>query len=171
TIHPLLQRDVEETLQEGLWRYERSASRLQFQGAEANLTAAIRRIEADRKSSGKRPVWQRALAAARLPLYDVHWTPAVLLEKPSSRKGDAWRVGLRDGRILPLSVDNAAAQRKLVLYDVVFVRVAEVKGKGSARAELRIRPLVQGTVLVLENKTGRILARAGRFPSQGRPAK
>src|SRR5439155_1609382 len=55
TIHPLLQRDVEETLQEGLWRYERSASRLQFQGAEANLTAAIRRIEADRKSSDKRP--------------------------------------------------------------------------------------------------------------------
>jgi penicillin-binding protein 1A len=162
TIHPQLQRSVEEALQEGLWRYERNAGRLQFRGAEANLTAAIRRIEADRKGSDKRPAWQRALADARLPLYDVHWTPAVALEKPSGKKGDAWRVGLRDGRILPLSVDNAAAQRKLVLYDVVFVRVAEVKGKG-VRAELRIRPLVQGTIVVLENKTGRILAMTGGF--------
>jgi penicillin-binding protein 1A len=162
TIHPQLQRTVEEVLQEGLWRYERSAGRLQFRGAEANLTATIRRIEADRKGTDKRPAWQRALGDARLPLYDVHWTPAVVLEKPSGKKGDAWRVGLRDGRILPLSVDNAAAQRKLVLYDVVFIRVAEVKGKG-ARAELRIRPLVQGTIVVLENKTGRILAMTGGF--------
>src|SRR5262245_11363586 len=68
TIHPQLQRAVEETLQEGLWRYERSAGRLQFRGAEANLSGAIRRIEADRKSSDKRPAWQRALADARLPL-------------------------------------------------------------------------------------------------------
>jgi membrane carboxypeptidase/penicillin-binding protein len=163
TIHPQLQRAVEETLQEGLWRYERTAGRLQFRGAEANLTAAVRRIEADRKVTDKRPVWQRALAEARVPLYDVHWTPAVVLDKPSGKKGDAWRVGLRDGRILPLSVDNAAAQRKLIPYDVVFVRVVEVKGKGTTRAELRIRPLVQGTVLVLENKTGRILAMAGGF--------
>jgi membrane carboxypeptidase/penicillin-binding protein len=163
TIHPQLQRSVEETLQEGLWRYERTAGRLQFRGAEANLTAAVRRIEADRKGTDKRPVWQRALTEARLPLYDVHWTPALVLDKPSGKKGDAWRVGLRDGRILPLSVDNAAAQRKLIPYDVVFVRVVEVKGKGTARAELRIRPLVQGTVLVLENKTGRILAMAGGF--------
>ena len=163
TIHPQLQRAVEETLQEGLWRYERSAGRLQFRGAEANLSGAIRRIEADRKSSDKRPAWQRALADARLPLYDVHWAPAVVVERPSGKKGDTWRVGLRDGRILSLSVDNAAAQRKLALYDVVFVRVAEVRGKGGARAELRIRPLVQGTVIVLENKTGRILAMAGGF--------
>src|SRR5213078_848974 len=141
----------------------RSTGRVQFHGAEANLSQSMKRIEAENRSSDKRPAWQRALAAARLPLYDVHWTPAVLLEKPSGRKGDAWRVGLADGRILPLSVDNATAQRKLAPYDVVFVRVVEVKGKGSARAELRIRPLVQGTVLVLENKTGRILAMAGGF--------
>src|SRR5205807_10436426 len=32
-----------------------------------------------------------------------------------------------------------------------------------ARAELRIRPQVQGSVVVLENKTGRILAMAGSF--------
>ena len=79
------------------------------------------------------------------------------------KKGEAWRVGLADGRVLPLSVDNAAAQRKLALYDVVLVRVAEGKGKAGARAELRVRPVVQGAVVVLENKTGRILAMTGGF--------
>ena len=90
-------------------------------------------IEAERKPGDKRPAWQQALATARLPLYDVHWTPAVVVEKPGGKKGEAWRVGLADGRILPLSIDNAAAQRKLALYDVVLVRVTEGKGK-TARA-------------------------------------
>jgi penicillin-binding protein 1A len=176
TIHPQLQRAVEEALQEGLWRYERNAGRLQFRGAEANLAKAIERIEADKKGIDRRPAWQRALINARLPLYDVHWTPALIVEKPGGKKGEAWRVGLADGRILPLSIDNAAAQRKLVLHDVVFVRVpaavapaASGAGKGAskavapARAELRVRPVVQGTAVVLENKTGRILAMTGGF--------
>ena len=163
TIHPQLQRSVEQALQEGLWRYERSAGRVQFRAAEANLAKAVTRIEADKKSSDKRPAWQQALAAARLPLYDVHWSAAVVLEKPAGKKGQAWRVGLADGRILPFSVDNAAAQRKLALHDVVLVHVNEGKGKSAARAELRVRPQVQGTVVVLENKTGRILAMTGGF--------
>jgi membrane carboxypeptidase/penicillin-binding protein len=94
----------------------------------------------------------------------------VLVEKPSGKKGEAWRVGLPDGRVLPLAIDNAAAKRKLVLYDVVLVRIAEDKGKAAdTRAELRVRPVVQGAVVVLENKTGRILAMTGGFsypPSQ-----
>jgi penicillin-binding protein 1A len=163
TINSQLQRSVEEALQEGLSRYERNAGRVQFRGAEANLSQAIKRREADQKSSDRRPAWQRALAAARLPLYDVQWTPAVVVEKPSGKKGEAWRVGLADGRILLLAIDNAAAQRKLVLNDVVLVRVSEGKGKSAARAELRVRPVVQGTVVVLENKTGRVLAMSGGF--------
>jgi penicillin-binding protein 1A len=43
------------------------------------------------------------------------------------------------------------------------VRIVEGKGKSGTRAELRVRPGVQGTVVVLENKTGRILAMAGSF--------
>ena len=163
TISPQLQRAAEAALQEGLWRYERNAGRLQFRGAEANLSQAIKRVEADPKSDDKRPAWQRALASARLPLYDVHWTPALVLEKPGGKKGEAWRVGLADGRTVPLAVDNAAAQRKLTLYDVVLVRVGEGKGKAGTRAELRVRPVVQGSVVVLENKTGRILAMSGGF--------
>ncbi len=163
TINPQLQRAVEETLQEGLSRYERSTSRVQFRAAEANLGQAIQRIDTEKKAGDKRPVWQRALASARLPLYDVHWTPAIVLEKPAGKKGEAWRVGLPDGRVLPLSIDNTAAQRKLALYDVVLVRVADGKGKTAGRAELRVRPLVQGMVAVLENRTGRILAMTGGF--------
>jgi membrane carboxypeptidase/penicillin-binding protein len=162
TINPQLQRSVEEALQEGLSRYERSNGRVQFRGAEANLSQAVQR-ETDKKNADKRPPWQRALANARLPLYDVHWTPALVLEKPGGKKGEAWRVGLADGRVVPLTVDNAVAQRKLTLYDVVLVRVAESKGKGGARAELRVRPQVQGAVVALENKTGRILAMTGGF--------
>jgi membrane carboxypeptidase/penicillin-binding protein len=163
TINPQLQRAVEAALQEGLSRYERSAGRVQFRAAEANLGQAIQRIDAEKKSGDKRPAWQRALASARLPLYDVHWTAAIVLEKPAGKKGEAWRVGLADGRILPLSIESATAQRKLALYDVVLVRVADGKGKTAGRAELRVRPLVQGMAVVLENKTGRIFAMTGGF--------
>jgi penicillin-binding protein 1A len=166
TISPPLQRAVEETLQEGLWRYERNTGRTEFRGAEASLAQAVQRIEADaknnEKSNDKRPAWQQALANARLPLYDVHWTPAVVVEQPG-KKGNAWRVGLADGRIVPLSLDVAAALRKLTLYDVVLVRVVEGRSKAAARAELRVRPVVQGALVVLENKTGRILAMTGGF--------
>jgi len=163
TISPPLQREVEGALQEGLWRYERNAGRLQFRGPEASLAKAVKRIEAERKAGDKKPAWQEALANARPPLYDVHWTSAVVIEKPTGKKGETWRVGLADGRVLPLSLDNALAQRQLALYDAVLVRVIEGKGKTTGRAELRVRPVVQGTVVVLENKTGRILAMAGGF--------
>src|SRR5215831_2284447 len=163
TISPPLQRAVEEALQEGLSRYERSAGHVQFRGAEANLSQAVLRIEADKKAGDKRPAWQRALANARLPLYDVHWTPAIVLEKPAGKKGETWRVGLADGRILPLSLENATAQRKLALYDVVLTHVTDGSGKTATRADLRVRPVVQGAVVVLENKTGRVLAMTGGF--------
>src|SRR6266852_4325014 len=163
TINQPLQRAVEEALQEGLWRYERGSGRVQFRAAEASLSKAVQRIAADQQNADRRPPWQQALANARLPLYDVHWTPAVVVEKPSGKKGEAWKVGLADGRVLPFSIDNGAAQRKLALHDVVLVRIAEGKGKTAVRAELRVRPQVQGTIIVLENKTGRILAMTGGF--------
>jgi penicillin-binding protein 1A len=162
TIDPPLQRAVEESLQEGLSRYERDNGRAQFAGAEANLSAAIGKIEGDPKSIGTRPSWQQALMNARLPLYDVHWTPAVLVQRPEGKKGDAWRVGLADGHVVPLAADGAA-QRKLGLYDVVLVHLVEGRDKVPVRAELRVRPAVQGMIVVLENRTGRILAMSGGF--------
>ncbi len=120
------------------------------------------------------PAWQQALLAVHLPLYDVHWTPAVVVDKGGGRKGNGViRVGLPDGRILPLTTYTYSIRRSLNLYDVVYVNVvggnaaATASGRRvrvvPARAEIRVRPTVQGAALVLENKTGRILAMTGSF--------
>jgi penicillin-binding protein 1A len=163
TINQRLQRAVEEALQEGLSRYERNAGRAQFKAPELNLAKAIKRAEADEKTGDDgQPPWQSALTNVRLPLYDVHWEPAVVLEKTADKHRETWRVGLADGRVLPLVID-ATTKHKLALYDVVLVRIAEGKGKRGVRAELRVRPTVQGAAVVLENKTGRILAMTGGF--------
>src|SRR3984893_460134 len=85
---------------------------------------------------------------------------------------------------MPLTGLSYVSRRGLRLYDVVYVNVvdgrrsedrpAAVDGSGnsgkpkphpvsSGQAQLRARPTVQGAALVLENKTGRILAMAGSF--------
>jgi penicillin-binding protein 1A len=184
TIDARLQRDTEAALQEGLARFELSTGRMQFRGPEANIADAIRKLGSDNRTGA--PAWQQALQAVHLPLYDVHWTPAVVHSKGSGKKGDEMiRVGLPDGRTLPLTVWSPAIRRGLGLYDVVYVRVVEPRsietksqGKSAAKptansaatsmpsagqAQLRVRPTVQGAALVLENKTGRILAMAGSF--------
>ena len=164
TINPALQRATEAALQDGLARYELSTGRQRFSGAEANLGDAIRALEAAPRTEPPPtdPAWKRALAGARLPLYDLHWPAAVVVQKGRDRKGGAevLRVGLEDGRIVPLTTWSAADRALLKLHDVVRVRVVEAKGK-AARAEMRIPPSVQGAALVLENKTGRILAMTG----------
>jgi len=66
---------------------------------------------------------------------------------------------LSDGRIVPLSL-GGTMKHKLQPYDVVLVHL---DGKRDGRASLRVRPEVQGAAVVLENKTGRILAMTGGF--------
>src|SRR5215831_10256837 len=107
-----------------------------------------------------KPAWQQALEAAHLPLYDVHWSTAIVLSNGSDRNGV--RVGLRDGRVVPLSSAGLAGRRGLNLYDVVFVKVGDARGK-QTRVDLRVRPTVQGAAVVLDNQTGAILAMAGGF--------
>jgi len=177
TIIPQLQRAAETALQEGLARYETSTGRVRGQAAEANLDQAIRRIEASKQPTSDKPAWLEALNNVRLPLYDVHWSHAAVVEVA----GAAVKVGLTDGRIVPLTGPRLAI-RNLKLHDVVYVRVVETRavpakaGKGpkgkavvkaatpaTARADLRIRPVVQGAAVVLENRTGRILAMVGGF--------
>jgi len=183
TVNAQLQRDTEAALQEGLAHYELSVGRIQFRGPEANITDAVQNIAAANKAGARTgaPAWQQALQAVRLPLYDVHWTPAVVVQKGGGKKGDdSIRVGLADGRILPLQTWSGEIRRNLSLYDVVYVNVVESKANNkvgdaksknktgiaavsSGQAQLRVRPTVQGGALVLENKTGRILAMAGSF--------
>ena len=151
-------------MQEGLSRYERSAGRVAFRGAEANLAEAISALEADTASRRKRPAWQRALAsgaaAALRRALDAGGRGG---EAERGKKGEAWRVGLPDGRILPLSIASRRPAQARALTTWSTVNVAEGKGKAGARAELRVRPTVQGAAVVLENKTGRMLAMAGGF--------
>src|SRR6266478_428031 len=161
TVNSALQRAVEATLQEGLARYELNRGRYKFEGPEANISDAVRQIAADLRAT--EPAWLVALKTTRLPLYDVHWEAAVVLENTRGKRGDAINVGLTDGSIVPLNTWSAAIRRGLKPYDVVYVQVGEAKGKQAARADLRIRPTVQGAALVLGNETGRILAMAGGF--------
>ncbi len=155
TIQPELQRAAELALQDGLARYEQRAGRAKFQGAEINLAEAV--DKARQEEAASKPAWQRALEGARMPLYDVHWTPAIVISTVRARGGGgALRVGLADGRVLPLS----GATRGLELFDAVYV---SVDGGKAGRAHLRSRPVVQGAVVVLDNNTGAILAVAGGF--------
>jgi membrane carboxypeptidase/penicillin-binding protein len=186
TINASLQRVAESALQEGLARYEIAAGRVQFRGPEANVSDAIQKLAAAKPTGATggtpaaipMPGWQQALQAVHLPLYDVHWEPAVVLDKGGKRGDGPIHVGLSDGRVMPLGGSTWQVKRGLGLYDVVYVRVPESKpapktksGQGAPRApsvtggqaQLRVRPTVQGAALVLENKTGRILAMAGSF--------
>jgi membrane carboxypeptidase/penicillin-binding protein len=169
TINTKLQRATEAALQEGLARYEIANERTRFSGPEMNLADSIQRIDAEQKTRAlrrdrvARPIWQMALQAARLPLYDVHWTPAVVLDMRNSEgSGKGMRVGLPDGSILPLGAKESE-RRQLTQYDVVYVKPTPGKGKNDGYAELRSRPKVQGAAVVLENKSGRILAMVGGF--------
>ncbi len=176
TINAVLQRDTEAALQEGLAHYEIAAGRMHFQGAEANIADAVQKISAEKPAAAPAgsvaaPAWQQALAALRLPLYDVHWDAAVVLDKGGKHGEGVIHVGLADGRILPLNAWTWQIKQSLSIYDVIYVSVIEGRAAGKARtaaasparAQLRVRPTVQGAALVLENKTGRILAMAGSF--------
>lgn len=158
TLQPDLQRAAEIALQDGLARYEANAGRARFHGAEMNLSDAIGKLGTG--AAGK-PAWQQALEGARMPLSDVHWTPAIVLGTGKAKNDGGLRVGLADGRTMPLGAGNAA--RNLQVHDVVYVRVSDRGKNGGARADLRIRPDVQGAAIVMDNNTGAILAVAGSF--------
>jgi len=175
TINPQLQRQAESALQDGLARYEITNGRMQFRGPEANIATAVTKLSTVKPSGppSTMPAWQQALQTVHLPLYDVHWTPAAVLDKGGKRGDGAIRVGLPDGRIVPLTTYTSAIRRALSLYDVIYVEVVEGRAppansrgrtkSAPARAEIRVRPTVQGAVLALDNKTGRILAMVGGF--------
>ncbi|WP_019903438.1 transglycosylase domain-containing protein [Methylobacterium sp. 77] len=185
TINAGLQTAVESALQDGLANYERSTGRQRYDGPEFNLADSIAKLGgatpavegsvqsvplvvggeakpkppttvAGSKPAPQKPVWQRALESARPVLYDVHWPLAVVLD---TGRG-AVKAGLADGRIV--SLDPGIAKGRLQTYDVVRVKLRDAKAK-VLRADIRVRPSVQGAAMVLENRTGRILAMDGGF--------
>jgi penicillin-binding protein 1A len=169
TINAKLQRASEQALQDGLARYEGKSGRAVYQGPELSLGDMVARITTEQSTRAQRrgrvvkPIWQIALQSAKLPLYDVHWPVAVVLGRSQENGRTQVRVGLRDGRIVPLSLPEGVTPDMIKLNDVIFVNVVEGKTQRDAKAELRIKPKVQGAALVLENKSGRILAMVGGF--------
>jgi len=174
TLQPDLQMAVEVALQEGLARFERQGGRIEYNGPEANLTDAIKKIEDERTAAAKKttglaegapavaaasPAWLLALRDVSLPLYDVHWLAVVVVEVPGEKRKGSVRVGLSDGRVLPLDAPTRKIRDALTLNDVVYAHVDD----GKAQAEMRIRPVVQGAAIALDNRTGKILAMAGGF--------
>ena len=101
TINATLQRDTEAALQEGLAHYEIENGRVQFHGPEANIADAVQKLSAGNHGGapgatadaapGAMPAWQQALANVHLPLYDVHWEPAVILKERQARRRGAPR--------------------------------------------------------------------------------
>ncbi len=175
TLQPDLQMAVEVALQDGLARFERQSGRIEYNGPEANLTDAIKKIEDERTAAAKKtaglaeggpeaaapdPAWLLALRDARLPLYDVHWSPVVVVEGPGEKRKGSIRVGLSDGRVLPLDVPTRKIQDALTLNDVVYAHIDDGE---APKAEMRIRPIVQGAAVVLDSRTGKILAMVGGF--------
>ena len=90
---------------------------MQFRGPEANIAAAVAKLATGKQTGtpsttpNTMPAWQQALQAARLPLYDVHWTPAVVVDKGGKRGDGAIHVGLPDGRVVPLTTYTYAIRR------------------------------------------------------------
>ncbi len=172
TINAKLQRATEAALQDGLARYEAQERPGASTRAPNSISArCVARINTEQSTRAQRrgrvvkPIWQIALQSAQLPLYDVHW-PVGRGSGPRARRtaGPQVRVGLLDGRIVPLS-----------LPDGVDARHAQAQRRDLSSTSSRARPSatprpscassrkVQGAALVLENKTGRILAMVGGF--------
>ena len=69
-------------------------------GENSPTPAAAPNAKTAADADGRKPAWQQALQAAHPPLYDVHWPVGVVLGGDQRREN---RIGLADGRVLPLA--------------------------------------------------------------------
>ena len=171
TIRPGIQRAAEAALQDGLAQYEQNAGRVEFQGAETNIGDAIRKLDAERRANPARPgrPEQAELAGRARAGADAALRRALdaggggRAQEHPGRRIDPGRSARRP-RAADLDLGRADALADQSQNDVVYVKVVESPGqKGGPRVELRTRPQVQGVALVMENKTGRMLAMVGGF--------
>jgi membrane carboxypeptidase/penicillin-binding protein len=84
----------------------------------------------------------------------------VVIEGAGDKKKGGIRVGLSDGRVLPLDVPTRKIRDALALNDVVYAHIDDGK---TPKAEMRVRPKVEGAAVVLDSRSGKILAMAGGF--------
>ena len=115
--------------------------------AETNIGDAIRKLDADPNADRSKPAWLVALEQARLPLYDVHWTPAVVVEKAALQERRRIRSGsdcatAASCRCRPRAPTRGAARD--LRCGLRQCRVEKAGRKQGTRVELRVRPTVQG---------------------------
>lgn len=157
TLHPELQKAAELALANGLTKYEAMSGRAVFTGPSGNIEAQMDKTGA---------TWQEVMATARGDLYDIRWPAAVYLGNTLQTKdGKVFKtkdhkIGLADGRVITLKA-SANAIKKLKVYDLIYVTVKE--DAKNPVGTLMVPPQVQGAVIVMEAKTGRVLAMSGGF--------
>lgn len=157
TINTDIQRATDQSIREGLVEYEsRTGRQILFEvdqrTGERKLT--VKQGSIAHEVEKLKMQWQDALPRAIARHYDIPWTLAVILDTKKPQ------VGLANGKILPLHASGTLLQR-LRVYDLIFVDV-EIKNK-SESARIKIPAQVQGAAVVLENKTGKVLAITGGF--------
>ncbi|MBX3023034.1 MAG: transglycosylase domain-containing protein [Bdellovibrionales bacterium] len=155
TIHPELQKAAELALQNGLMDYEKASGRAKFNGPAGSIAKQM----AEGNST-----WQELMASARGAYWDIRLPLAVMLgSRLQTPDGKVFTtknpmIGLQDGRVISLIADTRS-KNMLSVYDLVHVKLNE-DGKS---AKLISPPRVQGAIVVMEAKTGRVLAMSGGF--------
>lgn len=159
SMDPRLQAFAEKSLRDGLIDYDR---RHGWRGALAHFNL----------SGTNASQWLSDLQNTDLPAGIDDWQSAIVL---GFRDGAV--LGFRDGHTQTLTLEGVKWARRHIkdsvgpiprrLEDVVstgdIILVETIQDNGKTRLELRQVPTLQGSVTVVENKTGRVLATAGGF--------
>jgi penicillin-binding protein 1A len=149
SLDPKLQQYAQKALRDGLLRYERGRG----------WSGPLGHVEI------RGSAWQQALLNTNIGLDYEDWQSAIVIE----RSGDAWRIGLEDGRTgnlpeyaarMPVRGQGSPAFGALKVGDIVAV--APEGGIWS----LRSVPRISGGMVVEDPRTGRVLAMQGGFDSR-----
>ncbi|MEQ1896135.1 MAG: PBP1A family penicillin-binding protein [Vicinamibacterales bacterium] len=106
-----------------------------------------------------------------LPLHEGDVVPAVVLERPTER-GQVGGIRLRIGAadlVMPPSGFSWAKRLTAGDFrpgDLIEVRVTRLKGAAPTAVALEQPPLVEGAILVIDNRTGQVRAMAGGLSFQ-----
>ncbi len=159
SLDPALQAAAEKSLRDGLMRYDRREG--SWRGPVTHLGSAPALLAAD---------WSRELAAvARPPGMLPHWTLAVVLHAAGGVYQMGWLQPAPGGgepvaRTSPMFAADDPWVWKLRVGDVVMASLQQAApGRGGRPERLALRqiPKVEGALVSLDPRSGRVLAMVG----------